>query len=143
MKRKRWLLVSLLAAGIIGCSGSQPKEKKELPMEPNPQDALVPLMNKTQANFDYLVYGIMNFDQVKVERSVDNLVAITQYTAQNTQYKHLGSQEEWQAFCQEQSNALEDIKQDFLNQNYENTASSFAKALAACVKCHKPYRVKR
>lgn len=142
MNRLGHLILSLLVVAALGCSSSAPKheEKPKLSMEPSSGDALQPLMSKTQANLDYLIYGLMNFDAVKVEKSVGNLAAITQYTAKLTNYQHKGSSAEWEALCQDQEQAIYDIKQSYLSEDYTAAAASLGRMLAACVQCHKPYR---
>ena len=133
----------LLAIALVSCSSSAEKKeaKKQVSLEATSADALQPLMAKTQANLRYLIYGLMNFDKVKVEKSTANLVVITDYTSQNTQFSARGGgAAEWEAMCDEQRTLVEEIKQHFLSENYDGVSTSFGRLLGVCMKCHRPYR---
>ncbi len=139
-----FLLAIMLIGSVASCSSSSSDKKKKkqdyISLEPDPNDALQPIMTKLQANLDYLIYGLMNLDGSKIEKSVGNIITLSQYTAALPNYQHKGSSAEWEEFCTVQQNAVEDLKQNYLNQDYNAASSSLGDLLAVCVQCHKPYR---
>ncbi len=143
---KKWgslFLSLLLAIAVVSCSsGSEKKESKKeaLSMEPTEMDALQPLMAKTQINLRYLIYGLMNFDPIKVEKSTENLTDICRYVSKNTQFTSRGNSAEWEALCEEQKAVVADIRQHFSDKDYEQVSVSFGKLIGVCIRCHGPYR---
>ena len=109
-------------------------------MEPNSSDALQPLMSKSQANLRYLIYGLLNFDRVKLEKSTKNLIAISQYLPKTALPHHQSSIKEFEQLAQDQQQILEDLRQNFLENNNEQAAALFGKLITNCVKCHKIFR---
>jgi len=141
MKRLSSIVVlSVLAVSILSCSSSAPQKESKVPMTPSENDALQPLMAKSQANLRYLVYGLLNFDKVKLEKSTGNLISISQYLSKSLLPQHQAHQGEWEAMCEKQEHILDDIRQSFLDDNYEQATVLFGNLITNCVGCHKIFR---
>ncbi len=112
-------------------------------MEPTSKDAIIPLMSKTQQNLRYLIYGLMSFDEVKVNRSTVNLASISQHTCNLTNYQHRGSVEEWEALCKDLQDQVNALKEHSEREELPQAAASFGKMLAVCIDCHEKYQPKK
>ncbi len=134
------IVLALLAASVLSCSSSAPQKESKLPMEAKDTDAMQTLMAKSQANLRYLVYGLLNFDAVKLEKSTTNLIAISQYLTKNLLPQYQARQNDWNALCEKQEQILDDIRQGFLEKNYEQATASFGPLITTCVDCHKIFR---
>ncbi len=135
-------VITLLALCGLSCGG-QPPQKQETKLEkmkPKAEDRLNTLMNRSWDNLEYLFYGFINYDLEKIKRATDNLIILSDYTAERISPAHRSHVVEWKEQCNVQRELVVKIRDEFENQNFEGAREHFVKLLGICMDCHKLYR---
>jgi hypothetical protein len=138
-----FLLVSVLC--VTGCGEFAPqveRKKKQTTAEklkPTPENTLEQLMEKSGHNINYILYGMLNYDQVKIKRGTKNIMTLCRLMMQKLPDYVLDDQEEkerWEVAYREQSQIAENLNYRFEELNYESTRVELKMLLKNCMLCH-------
>lgn len=121
---------------------SGPPQKKQTTAEklkPSTEDTLSLLMEKSGHNINYILYGLLNYDEVKVKRGSDNIIRLCRLMKQRMPDYVVDDPEEkemWEKTYQEQSQIAENINYRFEESNYEQARTELKNLLKNCMSCH-------
>lgn len=130
---------------ITGCGEFAPqveREKKQTTAEklkPLPENTLDQLMEKSGHNINYILYGLLNYDQVKIKRGTKNIITLCRLMMQKLPDHVVDDpeeQERWNLTYREQSQIAEDLNYRFEELNYEAARAELKKLLKNCMLCH-------
>ncbi len=141
---KIFALAALLTTGIISCGGEAPQQKKTESrmekMKPKSGDSLSKLMDRSWSNFDYVIYGFLNYDNEKIRIVADNLATLAEYMKKGITpaYKRHGA--EWNEQCDLMKDLAVKLKQNVEQQNFDEAKENFQGMIGTCMDCHLLYR---
>ncbi len=141
---KIFSLAILLTVGLSGCGGEAPRRKKTESrlekMKPRSEDSLSRLMDRSWSNFEYIIYGFINYDNAKIKTATENMIAISGYMTKEIPPVHRANKTAWLQQCDTQRELATNLQRYFGEQNFDEARNYFLKLIENCMDCHKVYR---
>ncbi len=109
-------------------------------MKLSKDDSLSVLMDRTWDNLKYMLYGFLNYDDVRMNITTENLVAISESMIEKISPEHMVHAAEWNEQCNLQRELATTIKREFEQKNFEKSHNLVMKMIGNCMECHKLYR---
>ncbi len=109
-------------------------------MQAKDGDSLSNLMDRNWDNLRYMMYGFINYDDVRMKTTTENLVVISNYMAKKISPEHMSQKAAWNEQCDRQQALANNIGREFEQKNFEESQNQIQKLIANCMECHKLYR---
>jgi cytochrome c556 len=144
MRIRLVLLVSVLI--LAGCEDLAPVDGKRKikstaeKLKPITDNTFDQLMGKSAHNLNYILYGLLNYDEVKIKRGTDNIITICRLMMQKLPDDVISDPEEkdkWGKVYQEQSLIAENLNFRFEELKYDDARAELANLMKNCMLCHK------
>ena len=131
---------------LSGCEELAPRSGNEVrkqstaeKLKPTPKNTFDQLMEKSGHNINYILYGLLNYDEVKVKRGSDNIIHLCRLMKQRMPDYVIDDPEErdrWEETYKEQSQIAENINYRFEESNYDAARTELKNLLKNCMSCH-------
>ncbi len=141
---KVFSLILVLTIGMLGCGSNAPRQAKTESrlekMKPKTGDSLSKLMDRSWSNFDYVIYGFLNYDTEKIKIASDNLVTLGEHMSREIPAAYQSHRTEWNEQCNRMRELSINLKREFENQDFLKAREHFLALIETCMDCHKVYR---
>lgn len=140
------LICALIFAGCGGDSktkaGKKQKKKRLTTAEklaPSTKNSLKELMEKSGHNINYVLYGLLNYDEHKINKGTKNIITICKLTMQRLPNEVLddpGEKDDWEQVYDEQKIIAENLKFRFEDKRYDDARKEMKNLMKNCMMCH-------
>lgn len=137
------LLCVLVFAGcdeLAPVDGTRKVKSTAEKLKPSPENTFGQLMGKSAHNVNYILYGLLNYDGVKIKRGTDNIIDICRLMMQKLPDDVMSDPEErnkWEDVYQKQSQIAENINFRFEELKYDDAIAELSNLMKNCMQCHK------
>ncbi|MFQ5647463.1 MAG: hypothetical protein ACE5GM_11080 [bacterium] len=119
----------------------EPRKKSvKVRLTPKKGDALTTLMDRNLANLEYMMYGYINFDKVKIIKATDNLIHMGEAMKKKLPVHFKSRRAEWNAYCENHEKFANEIQEAFKTDDYDKGAHLLYNLIRNCMTCHKMYK---
>jgi len=142
--RRIWaLLLGLgLFLGAAACEEAPPPTKQKTFKEritPRADISLAEQMEIAQANFDFMLYGFINYDITQIEQAAENLTTLARQWASRVPKKIEADESEWSDLASQQENFAQEARRLFALKQFDEANVAFTNLLKNCMDCHIAY----
>jgi cytochrome c556 len=109
-------------------------------IKPHDADSLSMVMDRDWDNLKYMLYGFLNYDNVRLKTTTDNLIALADHMAKKITPDHMAHIAEWSKQCNRQRELAITIWHEFEQENFEESHKQVMNLIENCMECHKTYR---
>lgn len=108
-------------------------------LKPSVENTFTQLMDKSAHNVNYILYGLLNYDEVKIKRGTDNMRKICRLMMQKLPDDYVDDEEDkerWKDIYQQQSDIAENINFRFEESRFADARGGLIKLMKNCMSCH-------
>ncbi len=119
---------------LTGCEDLAPIDGKRTVqttaerLKPSVENTFTQLMDKSAHNVNYILYGLLNYDEIKIKRGTDNMRKICRLVTQKLPSDYIDDEEDkerWKDIYRQQSDIAENINFRFEELRYADARTEW------------------